>query len=313
MDALSRPADRWPAGLLTPLLTPFGADGELDVGLVGPLVQRQVDAGAAAVVVAGGTGEHGALHLDERRRLAEAVAEALDGRLPMIVQTGALATRDAIALGDHADSCGAAGLMVASPFGEPIGWHERVRYYEEVDAAASLPIMIYNTPPAGILTLAQVEELLELPRVSAVKDSSGDPILFGDLLALSATEGGPAIYQGYDSLLVDAARNGARGALFGVANLIPDELIATLHMAQDGEEADLRASWPSLRVLLRLVEDCSNYIGLVKAGMALEGLDVGDVRAPYLMPGEGEREQLAERLATTRRAFAGLARAERGA
>lgn len=297
----------WPEGLVTPLLTPL-QDDELDLDALRRLVERQVQAGVAAVVVGGGSGEHGALHLDERRRLTETVAEALDGRLPLIVQTGALATRDSVALGVHAASVGADGLMVASPFGEPISWPERVRFYQDVDAATELPIMLYNTPPSGLLTLAQVEELMELPNVDAIKDSSGDVIMLGDLLALAA-ERELAVYVGYDSLLTVAVRSGARGVLFGVGNVIPEELLATMRSCAMGDEDALRSSWPALRAFLRFMEDCSNYVALVKTGLALDGHDVGPVRAPYLMPGDDERAQLAAHLAAVRAAFPDLDRA----
>ena len=87
----------WPTGLVTALVTPMTGDG-INPTATQRLIERQVQAGVGGVLVAGGTGEHGALSFDERAQLTRAVAEALDGRLPFIVQTGALATRDAVRL-----------------------------------------------------------------------------------------------------------------------------------------------------------------------------------------------------------------------
>lgn len=290
----------WPAGLVTPVLTPLAED-RVDEGALTALVERQVAAGVAALVVAGGSGEHAVLSLAERRQAAETVASALDGRLPFFVASGALATRDALSLSRHAQSVGAAGLMVASPFGEPISWGERLRFYQDVDAATDLPLMLYNTPPSGLLTLAQVEALLELEHVDAIKDSSGDVIFLGDLLALGAQHE-LAVYVGYDSLLVEAIAGGARGVLFGVANVIPEQLVATMRLIADGDAEALARVWPPLRAFLRFMEDGSNYVALCKAGLTADGLDVGAVRAPFLMPDDLERRALTDHLRAVRAA-----------
>ncbi len=300
----------WPTGLVTPLVTPL-ADDALDREALRLLLERQVEAGAGGVVVGGGTGEHGALSLAERRELAEAVADVLAGRIPFVVQTGALATRDCVALTEHAERIGAVGSLVASPYGEPISWPERRRFYQDLDAATELPIMLYNTPPAGILTVEQVEELAALPHVSAIKDSSGDVTLHGDLLA-RGPDLGLAVYVGADSLFPYAIANGARGVLIGTGNLIPGELVTAIRSCTSGD-GSFDGLWPTLRAFLRFMEESSNYAAMCKAGLALDGLDVGAVRPPYLMPGREEEQELADRLKLVQETFAGAKHAALGA
>jgi 4-hydroxy-tetrahydrodipicolinate synthase len=297
----------WAPGLLTPLLTPL-TGGELDLKALEQLVELQVEAGAAGVVVAGGTGEFGVLTLAERRRLVAEVVAILDGRLPTIAQTGALATRDAIELSIASEQLGAAGLLLASPFGEPINWRERRHFYAEVDASVSLPIMIYNTPPAGLLSMPEVEELASLSNVSAIKDSSGDTTFLGDLLVWAA-EAEVAVYVGWDNLIRYGAENGARGAIVGVANLIPEEISRTLELACTADGAvGLAAIWPKLREFLRVAENSANYVALCKAAMFDVGIDAGEVRPPYLMPTADELDELREYLLAVRHAFAAASR-----
>jgi 4-hydroxy-tetrahydrodipicolinate synthase len=291
----------WPTGLLPALVTPLH-DDELDVPALGQLIERHVGAGVSGLVIGGGTGEFGALSLDERRALAEESIRLVAGRVPVVVQTGALATRDTIALSRHAQQIGAFGLLVASPFGEPINWAERFRFYEHVTAGVDLPIMIYNTPPAGILTIEQVRQLAVLPNVSAIKDSSGDTTLLGDLLLPSS--GGLDVFVGSDSFLPYAIAGGANGAVFGAASFIPDvvvQMIDRLRTAPNDERT--QQLWRELRSFLRFMEQSPNYVALCKAGCGLEGLAVGDVRAPYLMPSEKEVGELAERLTALRTVF----------
>lgn len=296
----------WPSGLLTALVTPF-TDDVVDVPMLHTLIDRQIDAGAAGLVIGGGTGEYGTLTLAEREVLAAESVAAAGGRVPVIVQTGALATRDAVALSQHAQGVGANAIMVASPFGEPISWRERFRFYEVLTAAVSLPVMIYNTPPSGLLTFGEVQQLAELPHVTAVKDSSGSPELMGDLVEW-AGDTGFGVYVGLDSLLYDALRTGADGAIFGAANLIPAPLsaVATSLLA-DGPTPENDALWRELRRFLRYVEQSPNYVAACKAGMSILGYDVGPVRAPYLMPDDDEIKGLAERLQIVEREYANSA------
>lgn len=280
-------ATHWPSGLLTALVTPL-TEGSVDLGALRHLLDSQLESGVTGVVVGGGTGEFGSLSLEERRTLAEAVIDHVDRRLTVVVQTGCLATRDVLELSRHAEGSGADGLLIASPFGEAITWQERQRFYETVSESVSTPIMIYNTPPSGILTLPQIQALAGLDHISAIKDSSGDHELLGDIVAW-ASEAGVAVYVGKDTLVYDGVVAGAQGAVLGVANFVAEPLAALLSGLQtEGPSAATLAAWRSLRPILRFLEDSSNYVALCKVGCRLRGLDVGDVRAPYLMPDADE-------------------------
>lgn len=293
----------WPNGLLTALVTPL-ADDKPNLDVVTALIDHQIASGISGFVIGGGTGEYGVLSLDERKDLAVGAIAAAKGRVPVVIQTGTLSTRDAVELSVHAQDSGADAVMVASPFGEAINWRERFHFYEVLTAAVSLPVMIYNTPPSGLLTFEQIVELSQLPNICAVKDSSGTPELMGDLVEFAdGTDFG--VYVGLDSLLYDAVRTGARGAVFGAANLIPGPLAAVAaSLVADGPTPENDALWRHIRPFLRFVEVSQNYVALCKAGLAVQGFDVGPAREPYLMPEEAEVKELADRLAVLERAFA---------
>jgi 4-hydroxy-tetrahydrodipicolinate synthase len=283
----------WPTGLVTALVTPMTDDG-IDVQATRQLVERQVQAGAGGVLVAGGTGEHGVLSLDERALLSRTVADTLDGRLPFIVQTGALSTRDAVRLSQDAQEIGASGVLLPAPFGEAVNWREKVAFYAEVNDAVSVPIMLYNTHAAGIMGMAQVAELAQLSHVSAIKHSSSDATLLGDLIAWSATADF-AVYTGWDDQVAPAVLAGAHGALLGAGNVVPELIVEVLDLAyrkQLDERFD--AAWGRLRPFLRFIGESENYVSIVKLGTQLRGVPVGDVRAPYLMPLAAEKQALAD-------------------
>jgi 4-hydroxy-tetrahydrodipicolinate synthase len=292
----------WPAGLLTALVTPLHKD-EIDRGSLERLVQYQIDNGANGLIVSGGTGEYSALSFEERRRLIGDVVVSAASRIPVIAATGCLSTRDAINLSQHAQAVGVKGILVVSPYGEPISWRERYAYYAAVAASVTVPMMIYNTPPAGLLNFEQIKQLAELEHVSAVKDSSGDAELMGDLVTWAKPRHF-GVYVGKDSFLYEAITMGATGAVFGAANFLPSELSKLIGMLQtSGGTLESLELWSRVRPLLRLMEQASNYVGLCKTGCKVRGLDVGEVRPPYLMPEADEVQLLMkslERLAETR-------------
>jgi 4-hydroxy-tetrahydrodipicolinate synthase len=282
----------WPTGLVTALVSPLEGDG-INVTGTKELVERQVRAGVSGILVAGGTGEHGALTFDERAELVHIVAETLDGRVPFIVQTGALATRDAVRLTQEAQGMGAAGVLLPAPFGEAVNWREKRAFYEEVDEAASLPIMLYNTRTAGLMTVEQVAELAQLTNVSAIKDSSGDATLFGDLVAWSRAADF-AVYTGWDDQLAPAVLGGAHGAVLGAGNVAPELIVQVMDLCYRRQlDDEFDAAWGRLRPFLRFIGQSENYVSIVKLAVQWRGVDVGDVRRPYLMPSERERDALA--------------------
>jgi 4-hydroxy-tetrahydrodipicolinate synthase len=277
----------WPKGLITALVTPL-RDDEVHQGSLAALIDYQIANGASGVVVGGGTGEYGTLTFEERSRLIRDAVQLTRGRIPVIAATGCLSTRDTIRLSQDAATAGAAGLLVASSYGEPINWRERYAFYEELADCVSAPIMLYNTPPAGLLSFEQIRQLAKLNNIRGVKDSSGNPELLGDLV-MWAQEIDFGVYVGKDSFLYEAISTGAHGAIFGTANFIPAELarlIGLLHSG--GANSQALGLWTRIRPLLRFMEQARNYVGLCKAGCTLRGLDAGVVRRPYIMPEPAE-------------------------
>jgi len=284
------------------------SNGELNLEAVGPLVESQVKAGVAGVVVAGSSGEFLALTLDERRQLAEEVVRSAAGRLTVVVQTGTHATRDTLDLTAHAARVGADGVLVATPFGDPLTWSETRAFWTALDAAGDLSAMIYHIEPAGLLTVDQVAQLSELETVTALKESSYDMLLLGDLVAWATEHGDFDVYGGADTFTEDAVRAGAIGTLTGVSNFLGAELSALLARVWSGEGAtkEGREFGGAFRGLARFLETASTYVGLVKLGCADRGLEVGPVRAPHQMPSAQEADTLERLVGAVARAYAAL-------
>lgn len=202
-------------GVGVALVTLFDDEGEIDAPATADHAARLVDAGVAAVLVAGSTGEAAALDADERSDLLLAVGSAVDGRVPVLAGTGGPSARQAVLLSRRAEADGANALLVLSPPGVA----DPRRYYERVADAVDVPVLAYHYPKASSPGVP-VDVLRELP-VAGLKDSSGD----AERLILEADELGGGLYTGHPSLISLAGSIGCAGAILALANVDPQGCI----------------------------------------------------------------------------------------
>jgi 4-hydroxy-tetrahydrodipicolinate synthase len=285
-------------GVLPALITPFTDDGSaIDGDALAANVERLIGAGVGGLVPGGSTGEFVTLTSAERRQLVEATVEVSAGRVPVVAGTSALSTRETVELSVHAEGAGAAAVMVAPPFYEPLSWRELFAHFAAVAEAITNPIMYYNLPVAtGVrLTAAQFGELQGVG-VTCLKDSGGDAIAATELIQTD----GPTLLNGMDTLTFAALAAGVEAVVWGAASILPEQCVA-LHrlLVDDGDLAAGRELWARLWPLCHFLEGQS-YAAAVKTACRLVGCTTGPVRAPLLPLTDAATAELAallERLA----------------
>jgi 4-hydroxy-tetrahydrodipicolinate synthase len=267
-------------GVLTALSTPFDQDEAIDTATLRRVVDRSIDAGVDGVVAAGSTGEVGALSSAERLHLIETVIEHTNGRVPVIAQTGATSTAEAIRLSKAAQASGADVLMLITPYYEPLSTEETVAYLKDVAGAVDLPVMLYNIPSVTGVNLdpATVRALAEdVENIRYIKDSSANWEQALQLIHHHSDVIGTFI--GWDAYLYSALAEGAAGVMAGTANVVPEEIVAVARRIADGDLASARELWnqvyPVIDALLSVP-----FIPSVKAGLSLQGLPAGSPRRP---------------------------------
>lgn len=289
-------------GVLTALTTPFDQSEAIDVPALRRVVDRSIDAGVDGVVAAGSTGEVGALSSDERLLLIDTVIEQTAGRVPVIAQTGATSTAEAIRLSRAAERSGADVLMLVTPYYEPLTVDETVTYIKDVADAVDLPVMLYNIPsvtgvnldPATVRALAT-----EVENIRYIKDSSAN---WEQALQLIHHHGDViGTFIGWDAYIYSALVEGAAGVMAGTANVVPDEIVAVSRLVADGDLTGALAQWKSVYPVIDALLSVP-FIPAVKAGLELRGEPVGVPRRPTAPLGpeavEGIRAALA-RLSVT--------------
>lgn len=267
-------------GLLTALATPFNADESIDVATLRKVVDRSVDAGVNGVVAAGSTGEVGSLSSDERLLLVDAVIEATAGRVPVVAQTGATTTAEAIRLSQAAQKSGADVLMLLTPFYEPLSEAETVNYIKDVAGSVDIPIMLYNIPPVtGInLTPDTVRSLAtEVDNIRYIKDSSANWEQALTLIHDHSDVIGTIV--GWDVYAYSALVEGAVGVMAGAANVVPRELVTVTRLIAEGDLCGALAEWKRVYPVIAHLFS-TGFIPGIKAGLEIQGLPVGIPRRP---------------------------------
>jgi 4-hydroxy-tetrahydrodipicolinate synthase len=204
-------------GVAAALVTVFRPDGALDAPASASHARRLVEAGVAAIVVAGTTGEAAALAPEERVELLQAVRDAVPAATPVLAGTGAPSAHQARRLSADAVAAGADALLALAPPGS----RDLAGYYATVVAAAGgRPVLAYHYPAVSAPGVP-LGELDGLP-VVGIKDSSEDASRL--LAELTGYRGW--VYTGSAALLPLAAALGAPGAILALANAEPERCVA---------------------------------------------------------------------------------------
>jgi 4-hydroxy-tetrahydrodipicolinate synthase len=286
-------------GVLTALSTPFNQDETIDVETLRRIVDRSIDAGVDGVVAAGSTGEVGALSSEERLLLIQTVIDQAKGRVPVIANTGATSTAEAIRLSRAAEKAGADVLMLITPYYEPLSLEETVAYIKDVARSVTIPVMLYNIPAVTGVNLdpATVRSLAEdVENIRYIKDSSANWEQALQLIHHHSDVIGTFI--GWDAYLYSALAEGAAGVMAGTANVVPIEIVAVSRRIAEGDLTGGLKLWKQLYPVIDALLSVP-FIPSVKAGLTLQGLPAGSPRRPTA-------ELNAEDLARVKNALAAL-------
>lgn len=285
----------WLRGCATALVTPFKADGEIDLERFRSLVERQIQGGVRLLVPCGTTGESVTMTEEEDRLVIKTTIEVARGRARVIAGTGSNATAAAIENSRAARDLGADAVLVVAPYYNkptPEGLYAHFRAIAE--AVEGTPVVIYNVPGRTSVNIS-AETTLRLARevenIVATKEASGN--LSQIMAILCERPKGFRVLSGDDALTLPMIALGADGLISVASNETP-ELMAQMI------EAALAGRWEEAREqhyrLLPLME--ANFIesspGPVKAAMAMMNLLEEQYRLPLVPVAEKSRARLRE-------------------
>jgi 4-hydroxy-tetrahydrodipicolinate synthase len=267
-------------GIIPAAITPFDADGTVDVPALEANVRALVDAGVHGIVATGTMGEASSLTLDERRTVVEAIVRVADGRIPVVVGASSSSTASSVAYARLGAEAGADAVMLLPPLNYGGDDRELASFYAAVADGAGLPIMAYNNPGAsGVDLTADVVARLgeQVDAVVAVKECSGDARRIPALLHATDLE----ILVGGDDWALEGFATGATGWVTGVANVAPAECVALYDAVQAGSLDEARGLYRRMLPLARL-DMTPKLVQYFKGAMDAVGLAGGPSRPPRL-------------------------------
>jgi 4-hydroxy-tetrahydrodipicolinate synthase len=279
-------------GTYTALVTPFRADGELDLDGLTSLVEWQIESGVDGLVPCGSTGEAATLSHAEHTRVVQHVVEVASGRVPVIAGTGSNSTAEALALTRQAREAGADAALLISPYYNKPTQEGIYRHYRKIAEDVGLPLVLYNIPgrTGSRINPDTTGRLSRVPGVIGLKEAGGDLGLTSQTLAACSAEF--TVLSGDDSLTLPMLALGARGVISTSSNVAPREMSALVHAWLDGDLAGAREAHYRLLPLMDALFIETNPIP-VKTALALLGrIRDGGLRLPLTEMGKANREQL---------------------
>ncbi|MBQ2955816.1 MAG: 4-hydroxy-tetrahydrodipicolinate synthase [Clostridia bacterium] len=262
------------------LVTPF-ADGKIDFDALGRLIDLQLTGGTDALVVCGTTGEPSTLTQAEKDAVLGFTLERADGRIPVIMGTGANCTAAAAAQSARAQKMGADGLLVVTPYYNKTTQPGLIAHFSAVADAVSIPVILYNVPSrTGVNLLPETAaRLSEHKNILGIKEASGDITQCAELARLCGES--MALYSGNDDQTLPMLALGAQGVISVAANIAPDRMHELTSSWFSGDAARSRALQLSLLPLIRQLFSEVNPIP-VKAALEIMGVCRADVRLPLV-------------------------------
>ncbi|AOP49468.1 MULTISPECIES: 4-hydroxy-tetrahydrodipicolinate synthase [Streptomyces] len=280
--------------VLTAMVTPFTADGALDLDGAQRLAAHLVDAGNDGLVVNGTTGESPTTSDAEKAQLVRAVVDAVGDRAFVVAGAGTNDTHHSLELARAAQDAGAHGLLAVTPYYSKPPQEGLLRHFTAIADATDLPVMLYDIPGrSGVpINTETIVRLAEHPRIVANKDAKGDLGRASWAIARS----GLAWYSGDDMLNLPLLSVGAIGFVSVVGHVVTPELRALLDAHLNG---DVTKATEIHQKLLPVFTGMFRTQGVIttKAALGLQGLPAGPLRLPLVELSPEETEQLKRDLA----------------
>jgi len=276
------------------IVTPF-RDGKFDVEAYENLIEFQIDNGTQAIIVLGTTGEASTIDSEEKGLIIATAVEKTDGRVPIIVGVGSNSTEIAIENTRQAESLGADGVLLVSPYYNKCTNNGLIAHFTEVANSTKLPVIIYNVPgrtgvnipPEVNLAMSKVENVI------GVKEASGNISQILEIKRLVPED--YLIYSGNDDQVIPIYACGGHGVISVASNIIPKEMQEMCQAFMDGKIGEALGLQLEYKKLIDLLFSEVNPIP-VKAALAEMKYIEDELRLPLTSMEEKNRIKLVQEM-----------------
>ena len=274
--------------VLTAMVTPFKADGSVDLDKFRELAVFLVDHGSDGLVVSGTTGESPTLSDDEKLQLFAAALDAVGDRATVVAGTGTYDTHHSMRMTARAHELGVDAVLVVTPYYSRPPQRAIVRHFEEIASQTDKPVVVYNIPGRVVVNIepATIERLAEIENVKAVKQANDD------LMEARLIPGfGLDLYAGDDVLMFPFLELGSVGGVCVHTHVWGPQTKEMVRRYRDGDVEGARRLNEEMAPAFDLLKVTTNPIG-IKTALNLLGHEVGGFRLPMVEASNAELEQI---------------------
>ena len=274
--------------VLTAILTPFRADGEVDVDKFRELAVYLVDHGSDGLVVAGTTGESPTLSDHEKLELFAAAKDAVGDRATVVANTGTYDTAHSAHLTGEAHDLGVDGILAVTPYYNKPPQRAIVRHFQEVACMTDRPVIAYNIPSRVVVNIepGTMDELAEIENLAGVKQAYADLDEARHIVDIGLT-----LYAGDDNLIFPFLELGGTGGICVHTHVWGPQTKEMVRRYRDGDVAGAQALNDEMAPAFELLKIQTNPIP-IKAAMNLLGHELGGYRLPMVDPTDEELAQV---------------------
>ncbi|HGY1171544.1 TPA: N-acetylneuraminate lyase [Klebsiella aerogenes] len=268
-------------GMMPALLTPFDAQQNIDRASLRRLVRFNIEQGVDGVYVGGSTGEAFVQSLSEREEVLEIVAEEAKGKITLIAHVGCVSTAESQQLAVAAKRYGFDAVSAVTPFYYPFSFEEHCDHYRAIiDSADGIPMVVYNIPAlSGVkLTLEQINQLVTLPGVGALKQTSGD---LYQMEQIRRAHPELVLYNGYDEIFASGLLAGADGGIGSTYNIMAWRYLGIVQALKEGDTAKAQQLQHECNKVIDLLVKVGVFRGLKTVLHYMDVLSVPLCRKPF--------------------------------
>ncbi len=281
-------------GSIVALITPF-RDNKLDEDNYTKLIHHHLKNGTNGVVPAGTTGESPTLSHNEHKKVIEIAVEECKGKIPVIAGTGSNSTKEAIELSKHAESSGADGLLIVTPYYNKPTQEGLYQHYKAINDNVGVPIIIYNIPSRSVIDMSvdTMARLYELKNIKGVKDATGDL----KRVTMQLNKMGKDFIQltGEDDNAIEFNKRGGVGCISVTAN-VATRLCADFHEASLSNDNKTALKINKILSPLHRALFIESNPSPVKYAASLLNLAPPDVRLPLVQVTESTKKEVEKAL-----------------
>lgn len=276
------------------LVTCFNDDETVNYAATRAQVRRQVAAGNN-IMCAGTNGDFTALTFDEKVRLCGEVVEEIGGKAKIIVNAGMPATFETSLLAKEFEKIGVDGIAVITPFFIQTTQDGLVRHFSTVADAVTTPVYLYDIPARtqNHIEPETAKTLAAHGNIAGIKDSGGAQDTLEAYLRVSKEIPGFDVYSGPDHLVLWAFRNGAKGCISGLGNVMSETLADLTRAFNAGDEAAAEKAQDAYSAFRKDLYGLGYPPALVKRSLYLMDPSVGASRQPALLPDAEQDKKIA--------------------